>query len=437
MTLKDIHEQFGDRVALIIDGPDKTWWFTQNWKSTSRTWEKCCDHALDVRVVLWSRWPTGCTTCVPSRACGHKTKRSLKLPSFYAPVAHRLGLHKKNRARRHLCFKLSTGWIQRYCPGGRKSAEDQRRVHRNRFGRRLTYEIFKDWISIPGCGTNIIYHLAKDQRKRFFPRTFTISLRCVIMDVPKELRNAVPGMYIHHHLDHFQPDYRKAALDHPPKSNGYESLQTTAFLAWTIKICRNTDCSERMRRNCCRTRFCGTLENTRLEERGPGCLRKMAKNRVQGKPRKLSGNAIELLDIRSELFTEEVHGSPLGEMKSAGWRYIGFAFSIRSILAVHAGRLRSITAFAWSMLSCTMVIRWNHHRQNQNQGWLQHGYLRAKNRIRSTLKEEKRSRLDYGRKFWKKLRAPEGFVWWKLRYAGKVVWIPCGWVSQRHTSGTS
>jgi GTP pyrophosphokinase len=138
-----------------------------------------------------------------------------------------------------------------------------------------------------------------------------------------------------HVTDHFQPvPERLRDWITTPKSNGYESLQTTVlgidnkFVEVQIRSERMNDIAER-----------GVAAHWKYKsggKKGDADVYEIWLQRIRETIENSSGNAIELLaDIRSELFTEEIHVfTPKGEMKTLpeGATALDFAFSIHSDL---------------------------------------------------------------------------------------------------------
>jgi GTP pyrophosphokinase len=422
VSLKDIHEQFGDRVALIVDGLTKLDGLHETESPQAENLGKVLRTMLsDVRVVLIKMADRLHNMRTIKSMPENKQKKIAAETSFiYAPVAHRLGLHKIKTELEDICFKIEHP--DEYKDIARK-LEEKRKLRGDyieKFIQRL-HEIFKDLefpYRILGRPKSIYSIWRKITTKHVsFEDIYDLFAVRVIIDVPKELEKRRSWDVYSFITDHFQPvPERLRDWITTPKSNGYESLQTTVlgldnkFVEVQIRSERMNEIAER-----------GFAAHWKYKNGGkkddPDIYEKWL-NRVRETIESSSGNAIELLaDIRSELFTDEVHVfTPKGQMKTLpeGASALDFAFSIHSDLGCTCRAVRinnRVVPIHYKLKDGDQIEIISDKNQKPSEDWLQHvATSKAKNRIRSALKEEKRIQADFGKEIMerklKSLRVP-------------------------------
>jgi len=409
VSLKDIHEQFGDRVALIVDGLTKLDSLHETESPQAENLGKVLRTMLsDVRVVLIKMADRLHNMRTIKNMPEHKQKKIAAETSFiYAPVAHRLGLHKIKTELEDICFKIEHP--EEYKDIARK-LEEKRKLRGDyieKFIQRL-HEIFKDLefpYRIMGRPKSIYSIWRKITTKHVsFENIYDLFAVRVIIDVPKELEKRRSWDIYSYITDHFQPvPERLRDWITTPKSNGYESLQTTV-LGLDNKFVEVQIRSERMNEIAERGFAAHWKYKAGGKKEGPDIYEKWL-NRVRETIEGSSGNAIELLaDIRSELFTDEVHVfTPRGEMRTLpdGATALDFAFSIHSDLGCTCRAVKinnRVVPIHYRLVEGDQIEIITDRNQKPSEDWLQHVVTtKAKNRIRSALKEEKRIQADYGK----------------------------------------
>lgn len=409
VTLKEIHEQFGDRVALIVDGLTKLDGLHESESPQAENLSKVLRTMLsDVRVVLIKmadRLHNMRTIKVMAEQ--KKKKIAAETSYIYAPLAHRLGLHRIKTELEDICFKIDHSHEYKEIA---KLLEEKRRMrwgYIEKFIQKLQ-EILKDvefQFRIVGRPKSIYSIYRKIHSKHVtFENIYDLFAVRVIYDVPKEWEKRRAWEIYSYITDHFQPvPDRLRDWITSPKSNGYESLQTTVlgldnkFVEVQIRSERMNDIAERGVAAHWKYKSGGKKEDADVYE--------VWLNRVRETIENSSGNAIELLaDIRSELFTEEVHVfTPKGEMKTLpeGASVLDFAFSIHSDLGCtcRSAKINNRLVPIFQKLNDGDQIEiLTDRNQKPTEDWLQNVISsKAKNRIRAALKEEKRIQADFGR----------------------------------------
>lgn len=409
VSLKEIHDQFGDRVALIVDGLTKLDGLHNSESPQAENLSKVLRTMLmDVRVVL-IKLADRLHNMRTIKSMSEKSQQKIAAETsyIYAPVAHRLGLQKIKTELEDICFKIQNP--DEYKDIARKLEEKlrSRSEYIDKFVNKLR-EIFQDVgfrYRVIGRPKSI-YAIWKKIHTKYVPfeDIFDLFAVRVIYDAPREWEKRRAWEIYSYITDHFQPvPERLRDWITTPKSNGYESLQTTVlaldnkFVEIQIRSERMNDIAERGVAAHWKYKSGDKQEDSDVYEKWLQRVRETIENS--------SGNAIELLaDIRSELFTEEVHVfTPKGEMKTLpeGATALDFAFSIHSDLGCTCRAVkinnRLVPIFQKLNEGDQLEIITDRN-QKPTEDWLQNVVTsKAKNRIRAALKEEKRIQADFGK----------------------------------------
>ncbi len=409
VTLKEIHNQFGDRVALIVDGLTKLDGLHNSESPQAENLSKVLRTMLiDVRVVL-IKLADRLHNMRTIRSMSDKSQKKIAAETtyIYAPVAHRLGLQKIKTELEDICFKIQHP--DEYKDIARKLEEKlkTRSEYIDKFIKKLQ-DIFKDLgykHRVIGRPKSIFAIWRKIYTKHVpFEDIFDLFAVRVIFEAPREWEKRRAWELYSHVTDHFQPvPERLRDWITTPKSNGYESLQTTVlgldnkFVEVQIRSERMNDIAER-----------GVAAHWKYKsggKKGDADVYEVWLQRIRETIENSSGNAIELLaDIRSELFTEEIHVfTPKGEMKTLpeGATALDFAFSIHSDLGCTCRSVKinnRLVPIFHKLSEGDQLEIITDRNQKPTEDWLQNVVTsKAKNRIRAALKEEKKVQADFGK----------------------------------------
>lgn len=409
VTLKEIHNQFGDRVALIVDGLTKLDGLHNSESPQAENLSKVLRTMLiDVRVVL-IKLADRLHNMRTIKSMSDKSQKKIAAETtyIYAPVAHRLGLQKIKTELEDICFKIQHP--DEYKDIARKLEEKlkSRSEYIEKFIKKLQ-EIFQDLgykHRVIGRPKSIFAIWRKIHSKYVpFEDIFDLFAVRVIYEAPREWEKRRAWEIYSYVTDHFQPvPERLRDWITTPKSNGYESLQTTVlgldnkFVEVQIRSERMNDIAER-----------GVAAHWKYKsggKKGDADVYEIWLQRIRETIENSSGNAIELLaDIRSELFTEEVHVfTPKGEMKTLpeGATALDFAFSIHSDLGCMCRSVKinnRLVPIFHKLSEGDQLEIITDKNQKPTEDWLQNVVTsKAKNRIRAALKEEKKVQADFGK----------------------------------------
>jgi GTP pyrophosphokinase len=412
VSLKDIHERFGPRVSLIVDGLTKLDGLHDSESPQAENLGKVLRAMVsDVRVVLIKMADRLHNLRTIKSMPHHKQlKIAAETTSIYAPVAHRLGLYKIKSEFQDLCLKINHP--EEYHEIAEKLAQTKRA--REQYIREFTAPIQKQLIEmgikarIAGRPKSIfsIYNKIRTKHVAFEDIYDLFAVR-IIADVQPEEERLVCWQIYTIVTDNYKPiPERLKDWITSPKANGYESLHTTVvgpegrYVEVQIRSERMDDIAER-----------GFAAHWKYK--GVRGLSKQKKdvfenwlNQVRETLENFdSGGPVEFLaDFQSNLYAEEIHVfTPKGEMKilPKGATALDFAFSIHSDIGCTCQAVKvnnKLERIDYPLESGDQVEVITKKNQKPKEDWLQFVVTsKARTRIRAALKEEKRSQAEYGR----------------------------------------
>lgn len=412
VSLKDIHERFGARVSLIVDGLTKLDGLHDSESPQAENLSKVLRAMVgDVRVVLIKMADRLHNLRTIKAMAHHKQlKIAAETTSIYAPLAHRLGLYKIKSEFQDLCLKINHP--EEYRELAHKLSQTKRA--REQYIREFTAPIHKRLeemgikARITGRPKSIYSIRNKIKTKHVaFEAIYDLFAVRIVVDVPPEEERLVCWQVYTIVTDSYKPiPERLKDWITSPKANGYESLHTTVigpegrYVEVQIRSERMDDIAER-----------GFAAHWKYK--GVRGLSKQKKdvfenwlNQVRETLENFdSGSAVEFLaDFRSNLYAEEIHVfTPKGEMKilPEGATALDFAFSIHSDIGCTCqavkvnNRLERIDYVLKSGDQVEIITKKN---QKPKEDWLQFVVTsKARNRIRVALKDEKRKQAEFGR----------------------------------------
>ncbi|MBK9338170.1 MAG: bifunctional (p)ppGpp synthetase/guanosine-3',5'-bis(diphosphate) 3'-pyrophosphohydrolase [Lewinellaceae bacterium] len=412
VTLKEIHAQFGERVALIVDGLTKLDSLHDSESPQAENLTKVLRTMLsDVRVVLIKMADRLHNLRTIKSMAEHKQIRiAAETNSIYAPLAHRLGLYKIKTEFQEICLKISHP--AEYHDIAEKLAQTKR-------ARELYIEEFKRPLQKAleeqlGAGVRIIgrpksiHSIWTKIRTKLvaFEDIYDLFAIRIILDVPPE-REKVACWQTYAIVTDFYTPVPERIKDWitNPKANGYESLHTSVmgpkgkYVEVQIRSERMDEIAERgfaahwKYKGIRRVRNDTNMFDTWLNQ-----VRETLENVG-------AANAVEvLINLQSDLFSDEVHVfTPTGEMKilPEGATALDFAFSIHSDVGCTCRVVKvnnRIERINYVLKNGDQIEVITDKHQHPTEAWMNYVITsKAKNRIRSALKEEKRQLAAMGR----------------------------------------
>lgn len=407
VSLKDIHDIFGERIALIVDGLTKLDGVYNAGNPQAENFKKVLTTLVeDVRVALIKMADRLHNMRTIGAMTPHKQLKVAAETSYvYAPLAHRLGLYAIKTELEDLCLKVTNPDVY---------FEIARKLNDTRKGRNKYIETFikplknsLDEVGFPyriyGRPKSIysIYNKIKNKQVPFEQIYDLFAIRIVI-DVEKALEKRNCWVVYSIITDHFRPiPERLKDWVTTPKSNGYESLHTTVvgpegrYVEVQIRSERMEDIAERG--FAAHWKYKGHSNQPNVYEVWLDNIRELMDNK--------EADAIEFLDdFKTNLFQEEVYVfTPKGDMKALpkGSTALDFAFSIHTDVGYHCKSIfinNKLVPMGHLLHNGDQITINTDRNQKPNESWLRMVATgKARSRIRSALKEEQKRQGEFGK----------------------------------------
>jgi GTP pyrophosphokinase len=408
ITLEDIRKQFGARIAKIVDGLTKLDSAYNAESPQAENFRKVLSTLVDdVRVVLIKMADRLHNMRTLGAMPRHKQLKIAAETSYvYAPLAHRLGLYNIRTEYLDLCMKITEP--DEYRDIAQKLAETKR--SRDEYVQSFI-EPLRARIDALGVECNItgraksihsIWNKIKKKNVPFEQVYDKFAVR-IIVDVPVENERLVCWQIYSIVTDVHTPiPERLKDWVTTPKSNGYESLHTTVigpkgrFVEVQIRSQRMDEIAERG--FAAHWKYKGVSKNPDIYERWLDSVREILEDP--------DSDAVEFLgDFRSNnLFNEEVFiYTPNGDMKilPKGATALDFAFSIHTDIGYHCQAVKvnnKIVPMGYQLRNGDQIEVVTSERQKPKEDWLKMVVTgKARSRIRSAMKEERRRQGEMGR----------------------------------------
>ncbi|MCC6462097.1 MAG: bifunctional (p)ppGpp synthetase/guanosine-3',5'-bis(diphosphate) 3'-pyrophosphohydrolase [Saprospiraceae bacterium] len=412
VTLREIHGQFGDRVALIVDGLTKLDSLHDSESPQAENLTKVLRTMLtDVRVVLIKMADRlHNLRTIKSMAQHKQLKIAAETSTIYAPLAHRLGLYKIKSEFQDICLKITHP--EEYHDIAEQLAQTRRarELYIEEFKRPIQKALEEQLgieVKIIGRPKSIYSIWSKIRTKLVaFEDIYDLFAIRIIVDVPLEREKVTCWQAYAIVTDFYKPiPERLKDWITNPKANGYESLHTSVigpkglYVEVQIRSARMDDIAEHgFAAHWKYKGVRGVGNNANVFENWLNQVRETLENA-------LSGSAVEFLaDFQSNLFSEEVHVfTPKGEMKilPEGATALDFAFSIHSDVGCTCRAVKinhRVERINYKLKNGDQIQVITDRNQRPSEDWMHHVITaKAKNRIRAALKEEKRQLAALGR----------------------------------------
>ncbi len=407
VTLDDIREEFGPKVMTIVDGLTKLDGSLSGDSPQAENFRKVLLTLLDdVRVVLIKM----ADRMHNMRTLGFMPRhKQLKIAAetgyIYAPLAHRLGLYAFKTEFQDLILKIQEP--DEYKDIARKLDETKRERARYIADFIKPLRELIDTVGVPyrifGRPKSIYSIFQKIQNKEVaFEDIFDLFAVRVVVDVPIAQEKSTCWQVYSLITDVYRPvSERLKDWTAQPKSNGYESLHSTLigpkgrYVEMQIRSERMDEIAERG--FAAHWKYKGISRQPDRYEPWLDTIREL----LDGG----SGDAAEFLaDFKTNLFAEEVFVyTPKGDMINLpkGATALDFAFGVHSMVGYHTQSVKvnqRLVPMGYELSNGDRVEVLTNRNQRPNESWLKFvktGKARAK--IRSALKEERRRTGELGR----------------------------------------
>jgi GTP diphosphokinase / guanosine-3',5'-bis(diphosphate) 3'-diphosphatase len=409
VTLDEIRQEFGEKIARIVDGLTKLDRSYDSESPQAENFKKVLSTLVDdVRVVLIKM----ADRLHNMRTLGSMSRNSqLKIAAetsyIYAPLAHRLGLYNIKTEFQDLCMKITDP--DEYKKVAQKLAETKksREQYINEFIEPLKKKLDEANIPCEVYGRpKSIYSIWNKLNSKKVPleEIYDLFAIRIVIDAPPDKEKLRCWQAYSIVTDVHRPiAERLKDWITMPKANGYESLHTTVvgpdgrYVEVQIRSQRMDEIAERG--FAAHWKYKGVSANQNVFDRWLESVREMLDD-----PN--SGDSIEFLaDFRnSNLFQEEIYVyTPKGDVKvlPKGATALDFAFSIHTDVGYHCSAIKvnnKLVPMSAKLEHGDQVQVITNKNQKPSEDWLKMVSTgKAKAKIRSVVKEERRRVGELGK----------------------------------------
>lgn len=407
LTLDDIERMFGEKERIIIDGLTKISGVVDyNVSMQAENFRKILlTLSDDVRVILIK---------LADRLHNMRTldamrrDKQLKIASetlfLFAPLAHRLGLYALKTELEDLSLKYTDPELYAEISSKLQKTKAVRTRFVNQFSLPIKQALEKQRLKFEVKGrTKSVYSIFNKMKTKnvTFEEIYDVFAIRIIIDSKQEKEKVDCWNAYSIVTDFYQPnpDRLRDWLS-TPKANGYESLHTTVMSPggrWVevqIRSKRMDEIAEK-----------GYAAHWKYKEGGTESNFDSWINKIRELLENPESNAVEFIDdFKLNLFSEEIFiFTPKGEIKNLpkGASALDFAFEIHSEVGSHCMGAKvnhKLVPLSRELQSGDQVEIITSKKQKPNESWLDYVITgKAKSKIKSALKEDKRRLAKEGK----------------------------------------
>jgi len=408
-TLDDIEQMFGETIARIVDGLTKIANLKQD-MNISQQAENFRKMLLtlhdDVRVIIIKIADRYHNLLTLESMPEHKqVKIASETLYIYAPLAHRIGLYNIKTELEDLSLKYTEPEVYRDIQGKiAESKEDQEKYIED------FTDVIRDSLDREGLNYHIqgrmksifsIRRKMKAQNVAFDEIYDKFAIRIIYKSDRKNEKFLAWKIYSIV-TDHFTPNpVRLRDWISSPKSTGYEALHITVMGPkgrWVEVQIR----SERMH-EIAEKGYAAHFKYKHGDHKEQGIEQWL--NRLQEALENSNGSAVDFVEeFKLNLYSKEIFVfTPNGELKSLpkGATPLDFAFNIHTEVGMHTRGAKvngKLVPLSTRLKSGDQVEIITSDNAKPNQNWLDYATTaRARSKIRSSLKEEKKEVAEEGK----------------------------------------
>lgn len=408
LTLDDVRDLFGPRVATIIDGLTKMSGieFQTNSVQAENFRKVLLTLAEDVRVILIKladRLHNMRT--LDSMARDKQLKIASETTYLYAPLAHRLGLYNIKSELEDHALRFKEPVIHADISQKLKKGEAVRKRFISRFTLPIRASLDKEGFSyeIKGRPKSVHSIYSKMMNKHVsFEEVYDVFAIRIIMDTRQELEKADCWKVYSIVTDHYQPNPdRLRDWISLPKANGYESLHTTVMSPggrWVEVQIRSKRMDEIAEMGlAAHYRYKAGDEQTSALDAWL--------NRIREVLEEPGTDALDFVhDFKLNLFSDEIAVfTPQGEMRNlpAGATALDLAFDIHTQIGrqcIGAKVNHKLVPLSQALKSGDQVEIITSRKQQPKEEWLRFvATAKARHRIKQSLRDQKKKLAVVGR----------------------------------------
>ncbi len=411
ITLDEIKDQFGEKIALIVDGLTKLDGSYNNMGEVespqAENFKKVLSTlVVDVRVVLIKMADRLHNLRTIGAQARHKQlKIAAETEFIYAPLAHRLGLYNMKTELQDICLKISDPELFEEISHKLIDSDSDRKAYIEDFIAPVITELQNLGAEFKVSGrSKAISSIANKIRNNnvTFEEIYDIFAVRIVVDVPVEKEKIFCWQIYSIITDVYKPiPERLKDWVTTPKSNGYESLHTTVigpkgkYVEVQIRSKRMDEIAERG--FAAHWKYKGIKKQENVFDKWLDNIREMLDTKET--------NTIEFIkDFKTNLFDEEVYVfTPKGEMRvlPKGATALDFAFDIHTDVGYHTTAIKvnnKLVPMGTKLNNGDQVLVLTNKSQKPSEDWLKMvvtGKARAK--IRSALKDDRRKIGETGK----------------------------------------
>jgi len=407
VTLEDIKDKFGDKIAQIVDGLTKLDGSNNKESAQAANFKKVLSTLVeDVRVVLIKMADRLHNMRTLDHVPHHKQLKVAAETSYiYAPLAHRLGLYQIKTEFQDLCMKITDPDTYREIEDKLRTSDAARKKYIDKFMRPILVDLKEENIPYRFTGRpKSVYSIANKIRKKQVPfeEIYDLFAVRIIIDVPQKQEKRVAWHVYSLITDHYQPlPERLKDWVTTPKANGYESLHTTVigpggrYVEVQIRSERMDEIAEKG--FAAHWKYKGAQTSDNVYDVWLDSVRDILDNP--------DGDAIEFInDFKTNLFQEEVFVyTPNGDMKALpkGATALDFAFSVHTDVGYHAKAIKvnnRLVPMGYQLENGDQVSVVTGKNQKPREGWLKWVITgKARSKIRSAMQQERKKQGELGK----------------------------------------
>lgn len=422
ITLDDVRREFGEEIAKIVDGLTKistvmdtnTSQQAENFKKILLT---LTDDPRVILIKLADRLHNMRT--MDSMKREKQLKVSSETVYVYAPLAHRMGLYAIKTEMEDLSMKYLEPDTYRYIAQKLNDTKRERTRYINDFIRPIKEKMEKADFKFEIVGRPKSIHSIWNKMKKkgvSFEEVYDLFAIRIIVDSPHEKEKEDCWKVYSMITDEYNPSPERLRdwLSNP-KSNGYEALHTTVmgplgkWVEVQIRTKRMNEIAEKGLAAHWKYKE-GTTDESRFDKWFQQ-IREALNNQ--------EGNSLDFLqDFKTSFLAEEIYVyTPKGDIKMLpiGASALDFAFGVHTAVGsrcIGAKVNHKLVPIGYKLRSGDQIEIITSAKQKPNQEWLNMVVTsKAKQKIKDTLKEEKRKVADDGKYILqKKLDAIGGMI---------------------------
>ncbi|NBU51837.1 MAG: bifunctional (p)ppGpp synthetase/guanosine-3',5'-bis(diphosphate) 3'-pyrophosphohydrolase [Chitinophagia bacterium] len=406
-SLEEVGDVFGAKITKIVDGLTKLDGTYNIENKQAENFKKVLSSLVyDVRVVLIKMADRlHNLRTIGSMPREKQIRIAAETSYIYSPLAHRLGLYNIRTEFNDIIMKINDPEQYNEITEKLQASESERNKYIKEFIKPLSNKLNELDVDyrVLGRSKAISSIYSKLQKKQVpFEEIYDLFAIRIIVDVPTDMEKSICWQIYSIITDVYNPiPERLKDWITTPKGNGYESLHTTVigpkgrYVEVQIRSERMDDIAERG--FAAHWKYKGVKNNNNVYDKWLDNVRALLDTQ--------HSDALEFLnDFKSNLFHKEVFiFTPNGDMRilPEGATALDFAFDIHSDVGYHATAIKvnnKLVPMGHVLKNGDQIQVTTNKNQKPSEHWLKLTVTgKARSRIRSAMKEEKRQKGELGK----------------------------------------